>query len=46
MLKCIPTDTPDIADAYWGLVSYIEPPILPTPVADGDLIGIAIIRKS
>lgn len=43
MLKSVPTNTPDIVDAYWGLVSYIAPPL---PVADGDLIGIPIIRKS
>lgn len=25
-LKVVPTDTPDVADAYWGFVGYIEPP--------------------
>lgn len=25
-LKCVPANTPDVADAYWGLVGYIEPP--------------------
>ncbi|MBA7697257.1 hypothetical protein ES703_105920 [subsurface metagenome] len=24
-LKCVPANTPDVADAYWGLVGYIEP---------------------
>jgi len=26
-LECDPTDVPDAADAYWGFVCYIEPPI-------------------
>ena len=43
MLRCVPTNTPGVADAYWGLVSYIP---VPAPVADGELIGIAVIRKS
>jgi len=46
MLKVVPTDTPTVVDAYWGLVSYVAPPVAPTPVVDGDLIGIPIIRKS
>lgn len=25
-LRTIPTDTPDVADAYWGFVCYIAPP--------------------
>lgn len=39
-LKCTPTGTPAGADAYWGLVSYIEPP---TPELNLHFQPIAII---
>ena len=29
-LMYVPTDTPDIVDAYWGFVCYIEPPSPPS----------------
>jgi len=28
-LECTPTNTPDVVDAYWSLVGYIEPPAPP-----------------
>lgn len=34
-LKCVPDSTPDAADAYWGFVSYIEPPSSATPLVFG-----------
>lgn len=30
-LKCVPSGTPTVADAYWGVVGYIEPAAPPPP---------------
>lgn len=42
-LRTIPTSSPDIADAYWGFVSYIEPPFEDGSV---ELLGKFIARHT
>jgi len=53
-LRCIPTDTPDVVNAYWGLVCYLEPPIgwtgkisgvtNPAKIAGVDVANIASVK--
>lgn len=38
-LRTIPTGGPDAADAYWGFVCFIEPPLPPPSAAPPPVIG-------